>query len=85
MNGHVTMHPRPLWHSYRWLGIFRLFLGRGTVSPVASDQPVSRRHVLLAQQEAKKHAERQRLLESLRQSKRESRKDWRLIRHITGK
>lgn len=41
--------------------------------------------MLLALQESKKRTERLRVLETLRQSKRDARKSWRFFHHIAGK
>ncbi|WP_017461076.1 hypothetical protein [Dyella ginsengisoli] len=86
----MTTHTTPLVHSReplrRWFGgIRRLFERPAVPGSGPSDAPMSRRHMLLALQEAKKRAERVRVLEILRQSKRDARKGWRLFHHAAGK
>lgn len=78
-------HPSPARRLRRWFGsLCGLFVRRAPVaSPAAA--PMSRRHVLLALQEAKKRAERARAAETLRQSRQNGRKGWPLFHHMTGK
>ncbi|MEW5836949.1 MAG: hypothetical protein AB1832_17955 [Pseudomonadota bacterium] len=78
------VHPRELLR--HWFGgIRRLLVQPETPASKPSDAPMSRRHMLLALQESKKRAERLRVLETLRQSKRDARKSWRFFHHIAGK